>query len=251
MKRFRFSILIMLLLGAAACKKSVNTMSNPTVNGNVTTDDAADMVAGSLSMNSNGIANVASDVTLNATVMFGDRDHLKCGTTRSDTISRQSSPGAPWTYSYKLTYNFMVDCNSSSVPDSLSSNLTYSGSFSGPNMSSTNSGSSIFGVGGLLPTDTAFVINGEYKRAGSFSSKIDTAHNGSSNIDIVVSGLLVKKHTHMIEGGTATFTITGTGRKGSFSFTGTIVFNNDGTATLTVNGTVYTINLETGDRHRR
>jgi len=249
MKRVRFSILIMLLLGAAACKKSVNTMPNPAINGNVTTDDAADMVAGSLSMNSNGIANVASDATLNATVMFDA--HPKCGTVRSDTISRQSNSGLPFTFSYRLTYNFMVDCNSSSVPDSLSSNLSYSGSYSGPNMSSTNSGSSIFGVGGLLPTDTAFVINGEYKRAGSFSSKIDTAHNGSSNIDIVVTGLLVKKHTHMIEGGSATFTITGTGRKGSFSFTGTIVFNNDGTATLTVNGTVYTINLETGDRHRR
>ena len=133
MKRVRFSILIMLLLGAAACKKNVSTMPNPNITGSVTTDDAADMVAGSLSMNSNGIANVASDATLNATVMFGD--HLKCGTVRSDTISRQSSSGLPFTFSYKLTYNFMVDCNSSSQPDSLSSNLTYSGSYSGPNMS--------------------------------------------------------------------------------------------------------------------
>src|ERR1700722_13062549 len=139
MKNFKFSFLIILLLGVAACKKSVNTMPSPTVTGNVSTDDAADMVAGSLSLNSNGVADMAADATLNATVM-GDDDHLKCGTVRSDTISRQSSNGSPFMFSYKLTYNFMVDCNSSSQPDSLSSNLTYSGSYSGPNMSGSNSG---------------------------------------------------------------------------------------------------------------
>jgi hypothetical protein len=249
MKRFKFPLFMLLLLGAAACNKSVSTKPNTTVTGSVTTDDAADMVAGSLSSNSNGIASVAADATLNASVMYDL--HLKCGTVRSDTISRQGGSGTPFSFSYKLTYNFMVDCNSSSQPDSLSSNLTYSGSYSGPNLSSSNSGSSIFGVGGLLPTDTAFVINGEYKRAGSFNSKADTADHGNSNVDITVSGLKLKKPGRMIESGTATFNITGTGpHKGSFSFSGTIVFNADGTATVTVNGTIYTINLATGDRRR-
>jgi len=240
---------MLLLLGTAACNKSVSTKPNTIVTGSVTTDDAADIVAGSLSSNSNGIASVAADATVNASVIYGA--HLKCGTVRSDTISRQGGSGTPFSFSYKLTYNFMVDCNSGSQPDSLSINLTYSGSYSGPNMSSSNSGSSIFGVGGLLPTDTAFVINGEYKRAGSFSSKVDTADHGNSNVDIVISSLTLKKPGRMIESGTATFNITGTGpHKGSFSFTGNIVFNGDGTATVTVNGTVYTINLENGDRHR-
>jgi hypothetical protein len=248
MKNFKLSILIMLLLGAAACKKSLNTTHHPTVTGSISTNDAADIAAGSLSLNSNGVANMASDAALNATVMDDD-DHLKCGTMRSDTVSRQSSPGAPYTFSYKSTYNFMVDCNASSQPDSLSSNLTYAGSYSGPNMSGTNSGSSIFGVGGLLHTDTAFVINGEYKRAGSFSSKIDTAKHGSNSVDIVVSGLTLKKPTRIIESGTATIAINGTTPgKGSFSFTGTLVFNGDGKATLTINGNVYTINLETGEQ---
>src|SRR3984885_1701365 len=115
MKRFKFPLLAMLLLGAIACNKSVSTMPNPTITGSVTTDDAADMVAGSLSANSNGVADMATDATLNATVIYGA--HLKCGTVRSDTISRQSGSGSPFSFSYKLTYNFMVDCNSSSQPD--------------------------------------------------------------------------------------------------------------------------------------
>ena len=141
MKNVKFSILILLLLGAAACKKSDSTKSPSGPTGSVTTDDAADMVAGSLSTNSNGVASMASDATLNASVMYDA--HLKCGTTRSDTLSHQSGNGSPFSFSYKLTYNFMVDCNSSSQPDSLSSNLTYAGSFTGPNISETNSGSSI------------------------------------------------------------------------------------------------------------
>ena len=145
----------------------------------------------------------------------------------------------------------MVDC-SNNVPDSLSSNLTWTGSFTGPNWSNSNSGSSIFGVGGLLSADTAYVVNGEFKRSGSFSSKTDTSKHGNSSVDIVVSNLLVKKHWRTIEGGTATFTITGdTPKKGSFSFTGTVVFNSDGTATVTINGTVYTVNLATCGWHRR
>ena len=37
-------------------------------------------------------------------------------------------------------------------------------------------------------------------------------------------------------------------KKGSFTYTGALVFNGNGTATLTLNGTVYTINLTTGFR---
>jgi hypothetical protein len=252
MKKVKLTLLAALLLAAVACQKS-NTVhpgnSGPTVSGSITTDDAADMAAGALSQSSNGVAYVALDATLNASIIFVG--HPKCGTVRADTISRQSTAGSQYTYSYKLTYNFMVDCNSSNQPDSLSSNLTYSGSYSGPNMSSSNSGSSVFGVSWLLSTDTAYVINGEYKRAGSFASKVDTANHGSNSITLAISNLTLKRPGRVIEGGSATINISGsTPKHGSFSFIGTVVFNGNGTATVTINGTVYTINLYTGARQR-
>jgi len=244
MKKIKLSFAAVLLLAAVACKKSNNT--TPTTGGNVSNQEAADMVAGSISLNSNGVANVAADASLNASIFVST--HASCGTTKSDSISRQSNPNAPFSYSYKLKYNFTVDCDGSQ-PDSLSSNLTYSGSFNGPNMSSSNSGTSNFTVNGLLPGASNFVINGEYKRAGSFSSKIDTSNHGNSNIDIVIKSLTLAKPSRNIVSGTATISITGdVPRKGSFSYTGTLVFNNNGTATLTLNGTVYIINLASGDR---
>jgi hypothetical protein len=247
MKTLRLSIVAMLLLGAVACKKSSGTL--PSLNGNVTVDDAADMVAGSLSLNSNGVADVSTDVTLTASNFAST--HVPCGTIRADSISRQSQPGATYAYSYKLNYKYTVVCDTADHPDSLSSSLIYSGTYSGSNMSSSNSGSSIFMVSGLGSTSSDFVINGEYKRAGSFSSKIDTAKHGDNNIDIVVKALTLKRPLRNIVSGTATISITGdVPNKGSFSYNGTLVFNGNGTATLTINGTVYTINLATGGRIR-
>jgi len=102
-----------------------------------------------------------------------------------------------------------------------------------------------------LPTAPDFVINGEYKQNGSFQSKIDTAKHGNNKIDIVVKGLTITKPARTIASGNATISMSGdTPKKGSFSYTGTLVFNGDGTATLTLNGTVYTIKLDTGERFR-
>ncbi len=160
MKKVKLSFVAILLLGAVACNKTNNSVSpgSAHITANVSNAEAADMVAGSLSLNSNGVANVAGDATLNATNMINT--HAKCGTIHADTIYRQSTAGSAYSYSYNLTYNFTVNCNSSNQPDSLSSSLVYRGSFNGPNLSSTNSGSSIFTVGGLAPRINRFC----YKR---------------------------------------------------------------------------------------
>jgi len=244
MKKIQLSLVAVLLLAVVACTK--NTGSAPLTGSNVSNAEAASMVAGSVSLNSNGVATIASDATLDAFVIVNTPN--SCGTIKSDSISRQSNAGAPFTYSYKLKYSFTVDCDVKNKPDSLSSILTYSGSFSGPKLSSSNTGSSYFTVNGLLTAANAFVINGDYKRAGSFSSKVDTTNHGNSNVDIVINSLTVLKHSRSIVSGNAAISVTGdVPKKGSFTYTGTLVFNNNGTATLTLNGTVYIINLSSGD----
>jgi hypothetical protein len=246
MKKIQFSFLALVLLGAVSCNKS-NT--SPAVSGNVSNAEAADIAASSLSSNSNGVANISDDATSTAQTMAVA--NATCGTVKSDTISRSSAPGAAYAYTYHSTYHYTVKCSSLNVPDSLLTNLAYSGSFSGPNLSSSNSGSSLFTVGGLGSASTAFVINGEHKRSGQFKSKIDTTNAGYSSTDIVITNLTLKKPSRMIESGSATISVTGNvPKEGNFSYTGTIVFNGDGTAKLTLNGTAYTINLFSGRRIR-
>jgi len=248
MKNVKFYFLVLLLAAAVSCKKDDGS-SSVKIKGNVSNDEAADMVAASMSSNFNGVAGVSGDVTVSAQAFVNV--HLACGATKTDSVSR-SYNGTQVSYNYKLKYSYTLNCNSNNVPDNLSSSLNYSGSYDGPRIASSNSGSSSFTVAGLAGTATNFSITGEYKRDGSFKSKVDTTNAGSSHIDINVKSLVLTKPNRKIASGSATFTITGNvPKKGDFSFTGSIVFNGDGTANLTVNGTVYIVNLETGEKNRK
>jgi hypothetical protein len=212
MKKIKLLIVATVLFGAAACKKAYTPPT--TVTANVTNAEAADLAAGSISLNSNGVASVSDDAAITATGYISL--HIPCGTTKSDSISRHSETGATHAYSYSLKYTYTFNCNNG-VPDNLVGSLIYGGNFSGPNLTSANSGTANFTIAGLSPTANNYFINGEYKRTGSFQSKIDTSNHGSSTIDVVLTALTLKKTTRQILSGTGTISITGTvTKKGAY-----------------------------------
>jgi len=247
------------MLGAFSCKKD----NSASTTNSVTTDQAADIAAGSLAENSNGFTTVTDDIavnaqginstnlTVNSTVATASV-HQECGTTLTDSVTRSVTVDSV-TVNYFFKYWHTLNCNSSNQPDNVIDTLNYKGSFDGPRLSSSNSGNAKVTIAGLTPTATNFVLNGQYTRDGSFQSKIGNKASGNSHINIVGTNITLSKPGRKILGGTANITITGTGAKGnSFSFNGTITFNGDGTATLALSGGAsYTINLLTGWRVRR
>jgi len=242
MKKIKLPLLAMLLLAAVACKK----MSSP-INGNVSVDEAADILAGSLSSSSYGFVNVSDDATERSQTEFDLK--LTCGTTRSDTITKTSPSTATASYSYTVGYSYTLNCNTSNLADNVTGKISYSGTFSNPHVSSTNKGTGSFTLAGLTPTAAVYSYNGSILRSGSFASKTDTTNRGSINIDLEVHNLILHKPSREIASGTATFVLTGNvPKKGNFAFTGNVTFNGDETATLKVNGTNYTINLTTGEK---
>ena len=258
MKTFKLSLIVLLMLGAFSCKKDNNSSTST-----VTTDQAADIAAGSLAENSDGFASVTDDIAVNAqginstssgltvnSTQATNSVHQECGTTLTDSVTRNVTLDSV-TVNYFFKYSHTLNCNSNNMPDNVINVLTYHGTFDGPRLSSSNSGSANVTIAGLTQTATAFVVNGEYVRDGSFQSKVGNKASGNSHIDIVGTNITVSKTDRKIVSGNATISITGTGPKGnSFSYTGKIVFNGDGTATLTINSAVYTINLATGYRFR-
>lgn len=256
MKKFRLSLAALIILAAVSCTK---TDSGVAATGTVTTDQVADIAAGSLATNSGGLATVTEDVAVNAQTLNSVSggltvntisQHQACGTTVTDSVSRTATEDSV-TRNYFFKYSHTLNCNVNSQPDNMVNALIYHGTFDGPRLTSSNSGSSTFTIAGLTTTAANFVVNGEYKRAGTFQSKVGNKASGSSNVDIVVTNLVLIKPTRKIASGSATIAITGTSPKGSFSYTGTIVFNADSTALLTINGIAYTINLTHGwcERH--
>jgi hypothetical protein len=243
MKKLKLSFLAMLLVGAVACKK---TGVSPT---QISVSDAVDIMSGSLSRNSNGLANMGDDAGLRSQKYIDS--NFTCGTTRKDTSTRTSPTSSSTTYSYGFGYSYTLNCNTAGMADNVIGKLNYTGSFSNPHLSSSNTGSVSFTVAGLTTNATSYVFNGILVRDGSFSSKADTTNHGSLHLTVEIHNLMLLKPHRNIVGGNATFTLTGTiPKKGAFSFTGTVVFNTDGTAKITVNGTVYTVDLTSGEKHK-
>lgn len=270
MKTIRLSILVILIIGGFACKKSGNAGSTNT---NVSNDEAADIVASSFSLNSGGVAtasddatNVANSLTANlpgsvaltaainlnsvgkvaGTKAAINPKTLECGVTKTDTITRSGSVGASITYNYTSIYSFTLNCNNS-LPDSLTSSSAFTGTYSGPIISSVFTGTTNFSVTGLPAASTNFVINGTYTRNGAFQSKRDTTNTGTHSVTITIKNLTITKSARTILSGTANISVTGTTvKKGSWSYTGTLTYNNDGTATLSLSGINYKINILTG-----
>lgn len=229
---------IVLLLAVGACSKN-----NDNATASISTDEAATIMANSVSSGSGGMASASVDVAVNAQLTFNANPG--CGGTKTYSFARQNPQGASITYSYSFNYTYTLNCVSN-VPDNVSSSATSTGSFDGPNLSSTDAGTSTFNVAGLAASSTAYTLNGEYKRTGSFTQKTGNMYKGSSNVDIIVSSLSIPKTGGTIGSGSANFTLSGTSNNGAFNFTGTITFVGNNQANLTLNGTAYVVNLLTG-----
>jgi hypothetical protein len=204
-------------------------------------------VTNDISTNASVVASIGSGQSINSTGVASE--HQACGTTIADSTTHSgSADSVSWNYFVKYTHT--LNCNANNQPDNLVNTLTYSGDYNGPRVSSNNTGTANVTIAGLTVAATNFVLNGEFKRAGSFTNKVKNK-TFTTNIDIVGTNILFSKSGHHIIGGSATISISGTSPKGSFSYTGTITFNTDSTATLVINGGgTYTINLHTGFKEK-
>ncbi len=235
MKKIQAIMVLSLFLGVVSCKKTDNTATN-----SVTTDQVADISSGSIALSSDGLATNSNDIA--SAALSNDQG---CGTSVTDSTTK-SGTSSNVTYDYFLKYTHTLTCNTSNQHDNIVYDLSFHGHYEGPNVNSLDTGTSSFKIAGFTPQATTFLINGEYKRTGKFTSKIGDKISGTSSIDIVVTNLTVSKSTKNITGGTATIAISITSAKGTSNFTGPLTFNGDGTATLVINGTTYSINLTTG-----
>jgi len=231
---------ILLLLTTFACS---DDNSDTTA---VANDEAADMISTSISSNSGGMTSAIDDATVTTNTNGGART-ATCGYAESKDASKASVAGASITYSFIYHYDYALTCTTA-IPTTMTSNLSYTGSVDAPRMSAQSAGTGNLTVKTLDATFTYFTINGAYVRTGSFVSKVRNKNTSNSTITFTLTDVTVDKTSRMITGGTASVTITETVTgKGDFSYSGTIVFKGNKVGELDINGTKYSVNLETGD----
>jgi hypothetical protein len=239
MKKIHAILVLSLFLGVVSCKKD-NTAANSATTNGITTDQVADLSAGSISLSSDGLATTSTDIS--SAALSNDQG---CGTSATDSTTKSGTSNNV-TYNYFFKYIHTLTCNTNNQHDNIAYDVNFNGYYENPDVKSLDTGTSTFKIAGLTPASTAVVINGEYKRTGKFTYKVGNKTSGTSSVDILVANLTVDKTTKKITGGTATITISATTPKGTFNFSGPLTFNGDGTATLVISGTTYSINLITG-----
>jgi hypothetical protein len=238
MKNVKTTMVILLMasslgLGLNSCKKDGVAANDVTV----TEADAAELTTDAVTPTTGGFAlQVNSSVTIYKTVA------LSCGVKKDSTLTKTSAAGATPSYSYNLSWNYMLTCTGI-VPNQLTFNFTGSHTFDGTRMSSNGNSTGGFVLTNLQPSASTYTLSTSFTHTGTETSKIARKYTFTSNLSITSSNILVDKTTLKIVSGSAAVKLTGSSSSGkSFSFAGTITFLGDNKATLLLNsGASYAI----------
>jgi hypothetical protein len=138
-----------------------------------------------------------------------------------------------------------MSCTDLDTPETAEFNATSSGTYSTQKIESSDASQTSFSILGLESTSENYVFNGNFKRDGNQQITINqNTRSLNSAVYLEIVNLNVDKVNYEIISGSGTLTLTGKANQGnSFSFEGTLIFNGNETATLTLNGTSYEINL--------
>jgi len=95
---------------------------------------------------------------------------------------------------------------------------------------------------------TNILVNGSLNSDGSYQILAGSNKgSGTSIFDYTLKSVLAAGDgSGDVLSGTATFNTSGSGPKGNWNYQGTIVFKGNYTAVVTINGSTYTVNLQTG-----
>lgn len=244
MKKLSLLFLASSMIFLSSCSKDEVTAGS---NGAMSSDEVAEIVSMSLSEDAMGATSVIeSSVEASSTaskpskVMSSDIVYSK-----DTTTTRTSNPNAIISYSMTTSYEYNFTLDFVGTPKSSVVSYSYSGNFDAPRLSSAHSGSGVLSLDNL--ENSVCEVNGSFERTSDVLTKGLHAKESNSNSKLVFQTILVDKSSRKIQSGTAALTISGSvPNKGDFSFSGTVIFEGNNLASLTIEGKKYTINLING-----
>ncbi len=243
MKKLFFTFLIAGLL--IACDD--DEQSEP-VN-DLTPEESAEAVANNLAENSAGLTQqVKSGAAISrVAIEIPDDGRIQgCGTVIDTIFTLSQDFGETATYDFDFSYDVEVVCEGL-LPSSVDLSYSRTGSYNGARINTTGTGNGDWIMTGLSFSENNFIINGTVEISEDVISKIGNENSYNAQTTLLVSDLLIDKDSFEIQGGTASVTMTGTLNDGELiNISGDIVFNGDGTATLSIQGRTFTIDLVDG-----
>ncbi|SEJ83111.1 hypothetical protein SAMN05192553_1239 [Cyclobacterium xiamenense] len=234
-------ILFALVIGLAMFSCSDDDDNSMVETQAITEEEAVEIVEKSLAEESAGL----EETTYEYAKTYGEEISLNVQCNQPVTDSYMYSyNGTLVQASYDFNWDFTITCNALNVPQSATFNSSGSGTYTTPRIESDDSSTFMATVTGLQPTSSVLTYNATFERVGTQQLTTNqTTRTVTSDFDATLVDLVVGKSDYEVDSGTGTFTLTGSTNQGNFSYNGSIVFNGNQTATLTINGNQYTIDL--------
>jgi hypothetical protein len=201
-------------------------------------DDAADEISNALSRNTGGLAYETDQKTIYIQTTAGD---LPCNQPTEVTRQFQLNAGIR---SGAFIYNWVVTKNCSGALPFLEWTSTFSGSYEGPRLQGSSSGTRTWVATGIEPESENWVLNGSSSRSGSHQSRTRRRQGFDSEVTANFTDVHVRKSTRTIVSGSAEATITLTDRRGNTrTYEADITFDSGGLFTITVSGEAFILDL--------
>lgn len=237
MNNFRLNATLLVALAAAvlslvSCKKDPEE-----IQALISDAEAAEIVE-------TAVAERSAGVTVSTEDMAEMLASLGCGEPGDTTLQHSGSAG-PASYTGTFDLGWLITCSNLGVPQSAAFSLDGTTSFTATRWSGSGSGSGDLTATGLNPAATDYIFDGEYSSSRNLTGNLRVVDPViSTTTELVLTDLTIRKSDKVITGGTATVVITATNaRGGSRTVNGTLVFNGNGTATVTVNGYSHTFDI--------
>lgn len=216
------------------CKKDEETAAE------VSQDDAAEMMEATLMESTGGVTETvekSSEEIVTDYALFPD-----CSQS-FDTTYNFTHTGVRATANYSISWGYLITCNLG-VPSSMALQATSAGTYSTNRISSNDNTTGNLNITGLQPSATNLTFSGNLARNGTQSLTINSkTHSITSTITLTLTNIVVNKTTYQIQSGTGSALLTADNGTNTYTFSGSIVFNGGGSATLNINGTEYQFDL--------
>ncbi len=242
MKRLSF-LLVSLVVILASCDKDekVNQIQ-------ISSQEAASLIAASIGQDQGGLQAIFTDaitVVDEVTSATSGGRQATCGSSDNTAFSYASQTGETPAYSFNYDYGWTLSCGNDSQPNKVDLSLSYDGSMESPDFTMTFEGTSGFTVTELL--QDILTINGSHNQSATYNVVSEgQQYSGTNTFAYTLTEIRVSKSDSQVQSGTAAVLLSGITNRGAYSINATIVYNGDGTATITINGDVFGVDISTG-----
>ncbi|TNF45897.1 MAG: hypothetical protein EP305_12715 [Bacteroidetes bacterium] len=202
----------------------------------ISEEDAVDYIAYTLSQNGDGIAKQSSDIAKDMSQVIS---FLPCGATKDTTVHFTISGAISADFTFVRHYELVCSTDTSIICSG-----TNTGYFENNKLKINNSSTRQWTTTGIGVNYSNYTFNGTSSGGGTWISKVRREKTINTDWTIVNTNVIIDKTTRKITSGSGTFNLSCSVVDGNdYTYSGTITYNGNGSATIVINGNTYTVQI--------